>query len=148
MYIISRLRDPGATTKDDLSVVLGEFDLSSDSDSFDTKRWTFDRLINSIVFQSSCFSSRKNVQLEIDPIVHEDYQSPKPNSNDIALLKLAEAVNLDTYTPACLASTDADYTGQNGRVYGIVQILQFFWLSILSKFFCESFILASDFFDF
>ena len=126
MYIIYRLRETGATTKDDLSVVLGEFDLSSDSDSFDTKRWTFDRLINSIVFQSSCFSSRKNVQLEIDPIVHEDYQSPKPNSNDIALLKLAEAVNLDTYTPACLASTDADYTGQNGRVYGIVQILQFF----------------------
>ena len=126
MYIIYRLRETGATTKDDLSVVLGEFDLSSDSDSFDTKRWTFDRLINSIVFQSSCFSSRKNVQLEIDPIVHEDYQSPQPYSNDIALLKLAEAVNLDTYTPACLASTDADYTGQNGRVYGIVQILQFF----------------------
>ena len=66
------------------------------------------------------------MQLEIDPIVHEDYQSPQPYSNDIALLKLAEPVDLDTYTPACLASTDADYTGQNGRVYGIVQILQFF----------------------
>ena len=91
-------RETGATTKDDLSVVLGEFDLSSDSDSFDTKR--------------------KNVQLEIDPLVHEDYQSPQPYSNDIALLKLAEPVDLDTYTPACLANTDADYTGQNGRVYG------------------------------
>ena len=34
-YII---RETGATTKDDLSVVLGEFDLSSDSDSFDTNR--------------------------------------------------------------------------------------------------------------
>ena len=78
--------------------MLGEFDLSSDSDSFDTKR--------------------KNVQLEIDPVVHEDYQSPQPYSNDIALLKLAESVDLDTYTPACLANTDADYTGQNGRVYG------------------------------
>ena len=61
------------------------------------------------------------MQLEIDPIVHEDYQSPQPYSNDIALLKLAEAVDLDTYTPACLASTDADYTGENGRVYGIKQ---------------------------
>ena len=58
------------------------------------------------------------MQLEIDPIVHEDYQSPQPYSNDIALLKLAEAVDLNTYTPACLANTDADYTGQNGRVYG------------------------------
>ena len=91
-------RETGATTKDDLSVVLGEFDLSSDSDSFDT--------------------NRKNVQLEIDPIVHEDYQSPQPYSNDIALLKLAEPVDLDTYTPACLANTDANYTGQNGKVYG------------------------------
>lgn len=87
------------TTKDDLSVVLGEFDLSSDSDSFDT--------------------NRKNVQLEIAPIVHEDYNSPNPLSNDIALLKLAESVDLGTYTPACLAKTDADYTGQNGRVYGM-----------------------------
>ena len=35
------LRETGATTKDDLSVVLSEFDLSSDSDSFDTKRFWF-----------------------------------------------------------------------------------------------------------
>ena len=58
------------------------------------------------------------MQLEIDPIVHENYQSPQPYSNDIALLKLAEAVDLATYAPACLAAKDADYTGQNGRVYG------------------------------
>ena len=56
--------------------------------------------------------------LEIDPIVHEDYGSPKSFSNDIALLKLAEPVDLNIYTPACLAALDADYTGQNGRVYG------------------------------
>ena len=56
--------------------------------------------------------------LEIDPIVHEDYNSPKSTSNDIALLKLAEPVDLNIYTPACLAALDADYTGQNGRVYG------------------------------
>ena len=58
------------------------------------------------------------MQLEMDPIVHENYQSPQPYSNDIALLKLAEAVDLGTYAPACLAAKDADYTGQNGRVYG------------------------------
>merc|ERR1711890_5981 len=31
---------------------------------------------------------------------------------------LAEPVDLNIYTPACLAALDADYTGQNGRVYG------------------------------
>ena len=38
IVIFCTLRETGATTKDDLSVVLGEFDLSSDSDSFDTNR--------------------------------------------------------------------------------------------------------------
>ena len=33
------LRETGATTKDDLSVVLGEFDIRSGSDSFDTNRF-------------------------------------------------------------------------------------------------------------
>ena len=54
----------------------------------------------------------------MDPIVHENYQNPMSTSNDIALLKLAESVDLDVYTPACLAARDADYTGKNGRVYG------------------------------
>merc|ERR1711981_1325039 len=92
------IADQGLTSKDDLTVLLGEFDLSSDADSFDT--------------------NRKNVALEIDPIVHEDYNSPMSTSNDIALLKLAEPVDLDIYTPACLAALDADYTGQKGSVYG------------------------------
>ena len=61
---------------------------------------------------------RKDVALEIDPIVHEDYNNPLSTSNDIALLKLAEPVDLNIYTPACLADLDADYTGQSGRVYG------------------------------
>merc|ERR1719430_391134 len=94
------VNDPryGLSTKDDLSVVLGEFDLSSDSDEFDT--------------------NRKNVRLAIDPIIHEDYQSEFQFNNDIALLKLAEDIDMDIHTPACLAQIDADYTGQNGRVYG------------------------------
>merc|ERR1712038_976328 len=90
--------DSGFTTKDSLSLVLGEFDLSSSTDSND--------------------GNRKNVMLALDPIVHESYKSPNVNSNDIALLKLAEDVDLNTYTPACLAASGADYTGQNGRVYG------------------------------
>ena len=96
--------------------MLGEFDLSSDSDTYDTKRQTLvEAQTLSLIFS---IIARKNVQLEIDPIVHENYQSPQPYSNDIALLKLAEAVDLATYAPACLAAKDADYTGQNGRVYG------------------------------
>ena len=56
--------------------------------------------------------------LALDPIIHESYKSPKTDSNDIALLKLAEDIDLTTYTPACLPASGADYTGQNGRVYG------------------------------
>ena len=64
------------------------------------------------------FFFRKNVKLALDPIVHESYTTPKLDSNDIALLKLAEDVDLNTYTPACLPTSGADYTGQNGKVYG------------------------------
>jgi len=89
------IADQGLTSKDDLTVLLGAFDLSSGDDT-----------------------NRKDVALEIDPIVHEDYNNPLSTSNDIALLKLAEPVDLNIYTPACLADLDADYTGQSGRVYG------------------------------
>jgi hypothetical protein len=67
------------------------------------------------------FLSRKNVQLAIDPIVHESYGSNRFSNNidgDIALLKLAEKINLDIYTPACLPPLKANYTGQTGTVYG------------------------------
>ena len=56
--------------------------------------------------------------LALDPIVHESYKSPNADSNDIALLKLAESVDLTTYTPACLPSSDDDFTGQMGKVFG------------------------------
>merc|ERR1712222_226774 len=80
------IADQEMTSKDDLTVLLGAFDLGSDSDT-----------------------NRKNVALEIDPIVHEDYNNPLGTSNGIALLKLAESVDLDVYTPACLADLVADY---------------------------------------
>jgi len=85
-------------TKANLYVVLGEFNISSTNDQFDT--------------------NRKEVNLQIDPILHENYNRPKHLSNDIALLKLAEDVDLNTYTPACLAPSGADFTGHRGRVYG------------------------------
>ena len=55
------------------------------------------------------------MSLAMDPIVHESYKSPFTSSNDIALLKLAEAVDLNIYTPACLPAPNTDYTGS---VYG------------------------------
>ena len=55
--------------------------------------------------------------------MHEDYNNPNQLSNDIALLKLAESVDLNMYTPACMAAKDADYTGKNGRVYGKLSLV-------------------------
>ena len=88
------------------------FTVVHNSVTVESKNFFFIRII------FSKFYSRKNVMLALDPIVHENWGSPKPNSNDIALLKLAEDVDLATYTPACLPASGADYTGQNGRVYG------------------------------
>ena len=51
-------------------------------------------------------------------IVHPDYNKDVAENNDIALLKLAEAVDLSIYTPACLPASSADYVGQTAKVYG------------------------------
>ena len=37
---------------------------------------------------------------------------------DIGLLRLAEEVDLNVHTPACLPESGKDYTGQMGTVYG------------------------------
>ena len=50
-------------------------------------------------------------------IVHPNYDEATTN-NDIALLKLAESVDLSIYTPACLPASSADYVGQTAKVYG------------------------------
>ena len=50
-------------------------------------------------------------------IVHLSYV-PGRFINDIALLKLAEIVDLTIYTPACLPTVNKDYTGQTSWVYG------------------------------
>jgi len=57
------------------------------------------------------------VGLESDPIDHNGY-NPTSHPNDIALLKLSEAVDLTIYTRVCLPAPNADFTGKTGRVYG------------------------------
>ena len=70
---------------------------------------------NLIVPLGHRFSIRKEVS--VTTIVHPNYDTSTTN-NDIALLKLAEAVDLSIYTPACLPASSADYVGQTAKVYG------------------------------
>ena len=52
-------------------------------------------------------------------INHPQYNCKRnDNRNDIALLKLAEEVDLTSYTPACLSDSGKDYTGQVGLATG------------------------------
>ena len=60
----------------------------------------------------------------MDPIVHESYNNPLTNSNDIALLKLAEKVNLNVHTPACLPALNTNFTGKTASVYGESEAIQ------------------------
>jgi len=86
--------------KDDLTVVLG----------------VHDRTI--VVTPDTPLSERKVMKIS-EIVLHPDYNQATSSSNDIALLKFTESVELEKYTPACLAEEDADYTtGQTGWVYG------------------------------
>ena len=49
-------------------------------------------------------------------VTHPDYNSPYSYSNDIALVRLAEAADLTVYTPACLPATNQGFTGQLATV--------------------------------
>ena len=51
--------------------------------------------------------------------LHEDFDS-STDDNDIAIIELAQEVDLTTYTPACLAKTSDSTTfdGKNAWVYG------------------------------
>ena len=66
--------------------------------------------------KSYILSTRKEVSVSVI-VKHPDYDSSNTN-NDIALLKLAEEVDLSIYTPACLPASSADYVGQTAKVYG------------------------------
>ena len=66
--------------------------------------------------KSYILSIRKEVSVSVI-VKHPDYDSSNAN-NDIALLKLAEEVDLSIHTPACLPASSADYVGQTAKVYG------------------------------
>merc|ERR1719438_17332 len=81
----------------DLLVVLGEHDLLTEGEA--------SKIAKKVVKVSKIIN-------------HKDYNSPSPTNNDITLLKLAEEVDMDTYTPACLPSTADNFEGKNAWVYG------------------------------
>ena len=60
----------------------------------------------------------------ISLINHEDFISVT-RGNDIAILELAEEVDLTTYTPACMAKTSdtATFDGKNAWAYGEIILL-------------------------
>ena len=50
-------------------------------------------------------------------IKHKEFREVT-EGHDIALIKLKESVDLNTYTPVCLPSEGDSFTGENGWVYG------------------------------
>jgi len=56
--------------------------------------------------------------LTIEEIVLHPSYNHDTSVNDIALLKLTQSVDLNAWSPACLPTSGADFTGQNGWVYG------------------------------
>ena len=56
--------------------------------------------------------------------LHEDFDS-STDDNDIAIIELAQEVDLTTYTPACMAKTSDtnSFDGKNAWVYGEIILL-------------------------
>ena len=58
---------------------------------------------------------------------HENFSDTTAPGNDIAVIELAQEVDLTTYTPACMAKTSdtTTFDGKNAWVYGeIILLLQ------------------------
>ena len=80
---------------DEIRVVLGEHDNSISGEE------TIPRLVR-----------------EVSKIInHPDYDAVTIN-NDIALIKVAQPIDLSVYTPACLPVDGESFVGQNAWVYG------------------------------
>jgi len=84
-------------TAGELLVVLGEHDLLTEGEA----------------------SKIPKKAVKVSKIInHKDYNSPSSTNNDITLLQLAEEVDMNVYTPACLPSTADNFEGKNAWVYG------------------------------
>merc|ERR1719369_1881326 len=82
-------------TARDLKIILGEHDIAS---------------------QTEEQIQRKAV--EVAKIINHPSYSSATSRNDVALLKLSEEVDLNTYTPACLPNTTQNFEGEKAWVYG------------------------------
>ena len=88
------------TKVDDISIVFGEHDNSMEGEEILPRK----------VLKVSKY------------IKHPKWDTTTSNA-DIALLKLSEKVDLNTYTPACMANTGDDFTGKTAWVYGKSSVL-------------------------
>ena len=82
-------------TADDLQVILGEHDIASSSESQIPRK-----------------------AVNVSKIITHPGFSPANLNNDIALLKLSEEVDINTYTPSCIAMASDNFEGKKAWVYG------------------------------
>ena len=59
---------------------------------------------------------KKNVK--VSQIINHPSYNADNSDNDISLLKLAEKIDLNVYTPACLPKSFDNFEGQKAWVYG------------------------------